>query len=322
MANLDIAERRLSQDGRITYKTGGRTLDLRVSTIATIFGEKVVVRVFDQECIAQYDLKKLGFDGKNLMLFNKFLNYSCGMVLVTGPTGSGKSTTLYTAMRILNSLEKNLVTVEDPVEYQLPGVNQTQVNAKAGVTFATYLRSIVRQDPDVIMVGEIRDLETAQMAVRAASTGHLVLSTLHTNDASGSLSRLVDMGIEPVMVASSVLGVVTQRLVRRICLACREPYYPDEQELAFAGITGEQGQFLTGGGCELCNRTGYRGRVAISEVLAVTPKLRSLIIARAASEVLREVALQEGMVPIETDGVRKALQGITTIKEVMRATFR
>jgi len=321
MASLDIAERRLPQDGRIPLKLLNYDMDLRVSTVPTIFGEKVVIRLLNKESIKNLTLDKLGFSDYNLKHFMNFLKSSYGMVLVTGPTGSGKTTTLYTALKSLNSVEKNIITVEDPVEYVLEGINQIQVNVRTGATFGTYLRSILRQDPDVIMIGEIRDLETAEIAVRSATTGHLVLSTLHTNDAPGALTRLVDMGVEPFMVASSALGVVAQRLVRRICPNCRETYVPDEAELAFAGVECPDG-FFAGRGCEQCNNTGYRGRIAIHEVLAIKPALQKLILKRASVDELRQAALLEGMVPLKEDGIHKALQGITTIKEIMRVAFR
>ncbi|AEG15543.1 general secretory pathway protein E [Desulfofundulus kuznetsovii DSM 6115] len=322
MASMDIAERRLPQDGRILLKLPGRDLDLRVSTIPTLFGERVVVRILDKESIKNLSLENLGFSPSNLRVFQNFLRSTYGMVLVTGPTGSGKTTTLYAALNAINSVETNIVTVEDPVEYVLEGVNQAQVNVKAGATFATYLRSILRQDPDVIMVGEIRDLETAEIAVRAATTGHLVLSTLHTNDAPGALTRLVDMGIEPFMVASSILGVVAQRLVRRVCSRCRAPYAPQEAELSFAGPKVRSAQLFAGRGCEHCNHTGYRGRVAVHEVLVVTPGLQRLILRRASTEELRREALKEGMVSLKEDGIQKVLEGITTISEIMRVAFR
>lgn len=322
MANMDIAERRLPQDGRIPLKLPGRDLDLRVSTMPTVFGEKVVMRILDKEGVKNLTLEKLGFSPANLQVFQDFLRGSYGMVLVTGPTGSGKTTTLYTALTAINSVERNIITVEDPIEYMLEEINQTQVNVKAGVTFATYLRSVLRQDPDVLMVGEIRDLETAEIAVRAATTGHLVLSTLHTNDAPGALTRLIDMGIEPFMVASSVLGVLAQRLVRRICPQCRAPYTPQDAELAFSGLNNSAVQLYTGQGCEHCNQTGYRGRIAIHEVLRGTPDLQRLTLNRASTEEIRQAALREGMISLKMDGIQKALQGITTIREIMRVAFR
>lgn len=321
MANMDISERRMPQDGRISLKLPERNLDLRISTMPTVYGEKVVIRILDKDSIKNYTLEGLGFSDYNLRRFSRFLSSSYGMVLVTGPTGSGKTTTLYTALAGLNSEEKNIVTVEDPVEYLLDGVNQAQVNTRIGATFATYLRAILRQDPDIILIGEIRDLETAEIAVRSANTGHLVLSTMHTNDAPGAIIRLLDMGVEPFMVASSVLGVVAQRLVRCICENCRQPYTPGEAEMAFAGL--EPGTPLYAGvGCEKCNNTGYRGRIAVVEVLPVTPALQKLILRRASAEELRQLALQEGMVSLKDDGIAKVLQGITTIKEVMRVAYR
>lgn len=321
MGNMDIAERRLPQDGRTLLRLPGRDLDLRVSTMPTVFGEKVVIRILDKGSMKEFGLENLGFSSFNLDRFSAFLRSAYGMVLVTGPTGSGKTTTLYAALNAINSVEKNIVTVEDPVEYMLEGVNQAQVNVKAGATFATYLRSLLRQDPDVIMVGEIRDLETAEIAVRAATTGHLVLSTLHTNDAPGAVTRLIDMGIEPFMVASSVLGVVAQRLVRRICQHCKRSYDPDEAEVSFAGLKPGQKLYI-GTGCEHCGFTGYRGRTAIHEVLTVTPSLQSLILKRVSTEELRQKALAEGMISLKQDGVQKALQGITTVKELMRVAYR
>ncbi|ACX52817.1 general secretory pathway protein E [Ammonifex degensii KC4] len=322
MANMDIAERRLPQDGRILTRVGGKELDLRVSTFPTIFGEKVVIRLLDKEQLKSFTLENLGFSPQNLATFKNFLHSSYGMVLLTGPTGSGKTTTLYAALAYLNSVEKNIVTVEDPVEYVLEGINQAQVNVKAGATFATYLRSILRQDPDIIMVGEIRDLETAEIAVQAATTGHLVLSTLHTNDAPGALTRLLDMGVEPFMVASSVLGVVAQRLVRTICPRCREPHEPSEPELAFLGKERLNGPIYRGRGCDYCRHTGYRGRVAVHEVLRVSPRLQRLVLNKASTEELRRAALQEGMISLKEDAVSKVLQGITSVAEVMRVLYQ
>jgi type IV pilus assembly protein PilB len=321
MANMDIAERRVPQDGRVPLKLKGRELDLRISTIPTVFGEKVVTRILYKENIKEYTLDKLGFSEHNQERFLSFLSNSYGMILVTGPTGSGKTTTLYTALNKMNTVEKNIITVEDPVEYMLEGINQAQINVKAGITFATYLRTILRQDPDIIMIGEIRDAETAEIAVRAATTGHLVLSTLHTNDAPGAVNRLVDMSIEPFMVASSVIGVISQRLVRRICEHCKRKTTPGEFESAFAGL--KPGEHVySGTGCVKCNHTGYHGRVAIYEVLTVSTSLQKLILERASTEDLRNAAIREGMVTLKEDGVQKALAGLTTIKEVIRAVYR
>ena len=274
MANMDIAERRSPQDGRIPLKISDRNLDLRVSTLPTIYGEKVVIRILDKENIKKHSLEKLGFSSYNLEQFMNFLKASYGMILLSGPTGSGKTTTLYVALKTLNTVGVNIVTVEDPVEYVLDGVNQAQVHARIGATFATYLRSILRQDPDVIMIGEIRDQETAEIAVRSATTGHLVLSTVHTNDAPGVITRLIDMGVEPFMVASSVIGAVSQRLVRRICPNCRARYEPSAAELAFAGFQDHEVELYAGKGCDKCNQTGYRGRLTIHELLTVTPNIQ------------------------------------------------
>lgn len=321
MACMDIAERRLPQDGRFPLKMEGRDIDLRISTMPTVFGEKVVIRILYKDNIENYNLKKLGLSLNNARRFESLIKNSCGMVLVTGPTGSGKTTTLYTVLSMLNTPEKCLYTVEDPVEYILEGVSQAQVNVKAGITFSNCLRSILRQDPDIIMIGEIRDYHTAESAVQAATTGHLVLSTLHTNDAPGALNRLIDMGIEPFMVASSVVGVVSQRLVRRICEQCRQVCSPDEFEQTYAGLQQDQ-RVYKGQGCDHCNFTGYRGRIAIYEVLPVTTALQTLIMGRVSSENLRRAAIIEGMVTLREDGIQKALDGQTTIREVARAAYK
>ncbi len=321
MANLDIAERRTPQDGRIPIKLPGHDLDLRISTMPNIYGEKVVIRILYKESIKNYTLEKLGLSEYNLERFTAFIRSSYGMVLVTGPTGSGKTTTLYTALNVINTIDQNIITVEDPVEYMLDGINQAQVNVKAGITFASYLRSILRQDPDIIMIGEIRDYETAEIAVQAAITGHLVLTTLHTNDAPGAVTRLIDMGVAPFMIASSLLGAVAQRLVRRICDNCRQEYVPEESEIAYAGLPA--GTVLySGAGCEKCNFTGYRGRIAIYEVMTMNPALQSIVLKSATTEELREAAIKMGMITLKEDGIRKALNGLTTIKEIIRVAFR
>jgi type IV pilus assembly protein PilB len=322
MSNMDIAERRMPQDGRIPLRIRDRNLDLRVSTLPTIYGEKAVIRILDKENIKNLSVDKVGFSSYNLDQFKSFLRASFGMILLSGPTGSGKTTTLYMALKVLNTEDVNIVTVEDPVEYVLDGVNQAQVHAKIGVTFASYLRSILRQDPDIIMIGEIRDHETADIAVRSATTGHLVLSTLHTNDAPGVIARLIDMGVEPFMVASSVIGVVSQRLVRRICPNCRSRYEPSQTELVFAGFQDQSVELYVGKGCGKCNQTGYRGRVAIHEVLAVTTGIEKLILSSPSDDELRQVALKEGMISLKEDGIDKVRQGVTTIKEIMRVAFR
>ena len=321
MGSMDIAERRLPQDGRVPVKRPGRELDLRISTMPTVYGEKVVIRILDKGGIKNYTMERLGFSSYNLDRFTSFLKSAYGMVLVTGPTGSGKTTTLYTALNSINDVDKNITTVEDPVEYMLDGINQSQVNTKSGATFAKYLKSILRQDPDIILIGEIRDTETAEIAVRAATTGHLVLSTLHTNDAPGAISRLLDMEIEPFMVASSVLGAVAQRLVRRVCENCKKERYPEDIEITFAGINPDQ-VLHYGAGCERCNNTGYRGRIAIYEIFTVSAAIQNLVLNRASTEEIRKVAIREGMITLKDDGVEKALQGVTTVKEIMRVAYR
>jgi type IV pilus assembly protein PilB len=322
MSNMDIAERRSPQDGRIPLKISDRNLDLRVSTLPTIYGEKAVIRILDKESLRKLSLDKLGFSSHNLEKFENFLKASFGMILLSGPTGSGKTTTLYVALKALNTVDVNIVTVEDPVEYVLDGINQAQVHSKIGANFATYLRSILRQDPDVIMIGEIRDQETAEIAVRSATTGHLVLSTLHTNDAPGVINRLIDMGVEPFMVASSLIGAVSQRLVRKICPNCRDSYVPSEAELVFAGFHDQEVELFAGKGCGKCNHTGYRGRLTIHELMVVTPSIQKLILNSPSNDELRQVALREGMISLKDDGIDKVRQGLTTIREIMRVAFR
>lgn len=324
MSAMDIAEKRLPQDGRIQLKLERREIDLRLSTLPTVYGEKVVARILDSTGITGYKLKRIGFSEKNFNLFRKLLCSSHGMVLLTGPTGSGKTTTMYAALNQLNSMEKNIVTVEDPVEYMLEGINQTQVNYKAGMTFATSLRSILRQDPDIIMVGEIRDRETAEIATRSATTGHLVLSTLHTTDAIGAITCLLDMGVESFRVAASVLGVVAQRLVRVICAQCKEVYYLEadapERQFINADPT-EEVRLYRGRGCDKCGYTGYSGRLPINEVLVLNLGLRQLIVKNAAADELRAKALACGLVTLKQDGIDKARQGLTTLQEIMRVTY-
>jgi type IV pilus assembly protein PilB len=322
MAGMDIAEKRVPQDGRIPLKLRGHNIDLRVSTITTIYGEKVVIRILDKGSIKNYSLDKIGFSSFNLGRFKNLLSSSHGMILLSGPTGSGKTTTLYMAMKVLNTDDVNITTIEDPVEYMLDGVNQIQTHAKIGATFAVYLRSILRQDPDIIMIGEIRDQETADIAVRSATTGHLVLSTVHTNDAPGAITRLVDMGVEPFMVASSVIGAVSQRLVRLICPHCRSEYDPSPAELGFAGFQAHEMKLYAGKGCDKCNQTGYKGRVAIHEVLTVTSRIQKLILGRQSNDEVRQAALEEGMISLKNDGIDKVRQGVTTINEIMRVAFR
>ncbi|WP_425060704.1 Type II secretion system protein E [Sporomusa carbonis] len=323
MSEMDIAEKRLPQDGRIKVQEFGRDIDLRVSTLPTITGEKVVMRILDQKAVI-LDIKGLGFDADNLTRYRKLYSQSYGMILVTGPTGSGKTTTLYSTLAEISTPHKNVITVEDPVEYRLDGINQVQVNQKAGLTFASGLRSILRQDPNVVMVGEIRDTETADIAIRAALTGHLVFSTLHTNDAPGAITRLIDMGIEPFLVASSVLGIVAQRLVRVICPDCKQQYVPeaDSPERQFLGIGPEADiRLYRGAGCSRCSYTGYRGRMAIHEVMSVSSAVREAINQRVSSDVLGSIAAGEGMQTMRQDGIAKALGGQTTVAEVMRVAY-
>ncbi len=322
MANLDIAERRLPQDGRIKLRYGGREIDFRVSTLPTIFGEKAVLRILDRQSL-KLDLRELGFDPWALAQFERAIRQPHGMVLITGPTGSGKTTTLYSAIHAINAPDVNIMTAEDPVEYNLKGVNQVQINEAVGRTFAAALRAFLRQDPDVILVGETRDLETAQIAIRAALTGHLVFSTLHTNDSPSTVARLIDMGIPPFLVASSLLLVVAQRLGRRVCRDCREPYPADEASLVPYGHQPAGRGPVTlarGRGCPSCNFTGMKGRVALYEVMPITPELRDMILRGASTAELRATAQSQGMKTLRQAGLAKVLEGITTVEEVLRVT--
>jgi general secretion pathway protein E len=323
MANLDIAERRLPQDGRIRLRVQGKDIDLRISTVPTMHGESVVMRILDKGGVA-LDFKRLGFEEGTLKAFLDVLLEPHGILLVTGPTGSGKTTTLYTALDRLNKPDVKILTVEDPVEYQMPGINQIQVKPQIDLTFANALRSIVRQDPDVIMIGEIRDLETAQIAVQSALTGHLVLSTVHTNDAPSTVNRLLDMGVEDYLLTSTVIGILAQRLVRTLCPHCKEEY------VALPELVEEMGlrKFADGGeirlfhekGCHGCAQTGYIGRISIMEMLPMTDPLRSLVMRHATSTDLRAEAIKGGMTTMYEDGMRKAVAGITTFEEVLRVT--
>ena len=319
MANLDIAEKRLPQDGRIMVRVGGKEVDIRVSTLPTYFGERVVLRLLSKESIL-YSTKELGLLDEDYRLFEKLIHVPHGIVLVTGPTGSGKTTTLYAALSEINSEEINIITVEDPVEYQLDGISQVQVKPDIGLTFAGALRSILRQDPDVIMIGEIRDVETAEIAIQAALTGHLVFSTLHTNDSATSVTRLLDMGIEPFLVASSVVGVVAQRLVRKVCPYCKESYRPSLEELRELGIEDFSGYFYRGKGCENCMGTGYLGRTAIYEILVVDGRIRKAILENRDSDEIKEIAVKAGMKTLRMDGAEKVKMGVTTPEEVLRVT--
>jgi type II secretory ATPase GspE/PulE/Tfp pilus assembly ATPase PilB-like protein len=317
MAGLDIAEKRLPQDGRILLRFGGKEVDVRASTLPTHLGERVVLRLLMKENIL-YTTKELGLLPEDYEKFQRLIKTPHGIVLVTGPTGSGKTTTLYAALSEINREEINVITVEDPVEYELKGISQVQVKPEIGLTFASALRSILRQDPDVIMVGEIRDVETAEIAIQAALTGHLVFSTLHTNDAPSSVTRLLDMGIEPFLVASSVVGVIAQRLVRKICPHCKESYFPTPQELKDLGIEGYSGPLYRGKGCDYCMGTGYYGRTALYEILEVDREIKRMILALKDSDEIKERAVEKGMKTLRMDGARKVTMGVTTVEEVLR----
>jgi len=323
MASLDIAERRLPQDGRIKLRYHTREIDFRVSTLPTIFGEKTVMRILDKEAL-QLDLTKLGFDPWSLEHFQKAIHSPYGMILITGPTGSGKTTTLYSAVHSVNSPDVNIMTAEDPVEYNLKGVNQVQINDEIGRTFGAALRSFLRQDPDVILVGETRDLETAQIGIRAALTGHLVLTTLHTNDCPSTIARLLDMGIPPFLVSSSLLLILAQRLGRKVCKDCKEPYEADEDSLVpYGHLPQELGRrtFYKGTGCTACNYTGMKGRIAIYEVMPITEEIRDLILRNAPTAEIRDVAVNQGMKTLRQSGLAKVVEGVTTLDEVLRVTL-
>ncbi len=320
ISGLDIAEKRLPQDGRVEAEVSNRKVDLRISTLPVIGGEKVVIRILDKKQQLK-DLSGLNFSQDNLALYEQLVGYPNGMILITGPTGSGKSTTLYATLGHLNDETQNIITIEDPIEFKIKGVNQISVNNKAGLTFAKGLRSIVRQDPNIIMVGEIRDGETARIAVQAALTGHLVLSTLHTNTAIGAVTRLVDLGVEPFLVAASLRGVVAQRLVRMVCPYCKDQYVANSIELAALGReASEKLMLFKGRGCEHCNNTGYKGRMAVQEVLPITDKLRNLIVHGADECTLLAEAIANGFTPLADDCVQKVLQGVTTTEELLRVS--
>jgi type IV pilus assembly protein PilB len=323
MSNLDISERRLPQDGRIKLRYGAREIDFRVSILPTIFGEKAVLRILDKDAL-QLDMTKLGFDSWSYEKFGHAIHQPYGMVLITGPTGSGKTTTLYSAISTINAPEHNIMTAEDPVEYNLKGVNQVQVNEGVGRTFAAVLRSFLRQDPDVILVGETRDLETAQISIRAALTGHLVFTTLHTNDCPSTVARLVDMGVQPFLLSSALLLILAQRLGRRICKDCKEPIEGHEDDLIPYGHVSEgRGKvtFFKGKGCQTCNLTGMKGRVALYEVMPITEDLRTVILKGAQTAEIREMAQSQGMKTLRQAGLIKVLEGTTTVEEVLRVTL-
>jgi type IV pilus assembly protein PilB len=323
MAELDIAERRLPQDGRIKLKMQDKEIDLRVSTLPCLFGEKVVMRILDKSALS-FDLIKLGFEQNALDAVLKAIRSPFGMVLVTGPTGSGKSTTLYSALQQINEVGVNIMTAEDPVEYNMLGVNQVQMKEEIGLNFAAALRSFLRQDPDVILVGEIRDYETAEIGVKAALTGHLVLSTLHTNDAPSTITRLLNMGIEPFLVASSVLLIIAQRLVRRICRECKEEDKIPRAALLDIGFTEQEADsvvYYKGKGCSNCNDTGYRGRIALYEVMPIGEEIKDLILEGASAVEIKKKAIALGMKTLRMSGLTKLKEGMTTVEEILRSTF-
>lgn len=322
ISGLNISERRIPQDGRIKMTIAGRPIDLRVSTLPTQFGESVVLRVLDKS-VVNLDLENLGMPDDVYDTINEIIALPNGIFIVTGPTGSGKTTTLYSGLRGINKVENKILTAEDPVEYEIEGIMQVPVNPNVGLTFAKALRSFLRQDPDIIMVGEIRDLETAQIAIQASLTGHLVLSTLHTNDAAGGVTRLTDMGVEPFLISASLEAILAQRLVRRICTGCRTAYEPSEtliEQLGLNPVDIGENEFYYGKGCEKCNQTGYRGRMGVYEMLRVTDAIRDLISDRAPSLVIRQKALEQGMRTLREDGIRSIFDGATTIEEVIKYT--
>ena len=329
MAGMDIAERRMPQDGRCTVRLGQREVDLRISTVPTSYGERSVMRVLDKST-ALYGLDELGLGEEDLKKFDSLLGRTHGVIFVTGPTGSGKSTTLYACLSRLNSAEKNIMTIEDPIEYQLEGISQMQVASKKGMTFANSLRHVLRQDPDIIMVGEVRDIETARMAIQSSLTGHLVFSTLHTNDAAGAISRLLDLGVEPYLVSSSLIAVMAQRLVRKVCPDCKEEYQPTPRELRELGLLSadaslsdieqKNGKFFVGRGCDKCFQTGFRGRTGVYELMMISEEIQELIYRRESAGAIKRASLNSGLQTLRMDGTGKVIKGITTIKEVLRVT--
>ena len=324
MARLDITEKRIPQDGRIQVQVGDKEVDLRVSSIPTTHGESIVMRILDKASI-QLDIPKLGFYADDLEIVTKVINLPDGIFLVTGPTGSGKTTSLYAFINTINTPTRKIITVEDPVEYQLAGINQVQVDKAVGMTFAAALRAMLRQAPNIVMVGEIRDVETAEVAINAALTGHLVFSTLHTNDAPGAISRLVDMGVKPFLVATALRAVMAQRLLRRICTNCKVPYMPTPAEARLLGLTPEyleNHQFYKGKGCPKCGQTGYKGRIGIYEIFEISDEISRLIFANEPSTVIREAARRAGMRSLRDDAMRKAEAGITTLEEVLFVTLK
>jgi type IV pilus assembly protein PilB len=324
MARLDIAEKRLPQDGRIKLRMAkGREMDFRVSSIPVLYGEKVVLRLLDKSAL-QLDMTKLGFEESSLTDLKAAIHKPVGMILVTGPTGSGKTTTLYSALSELNKESENIITAEDPIEYNFMGINQVQMHEEIGLTFASSLRSFLRQDPDIIMVGEIRDFETAQIAVQAALTGHLVLSTVHTNDAPGTISRLIDMGIEPFLISSAIVLILAQRLIRKVCMECREPVKVHPQLLIDLGVPPDEVKSFPvykGKGCSLCNNTGYKGRVGLYEVMPMKEEVKELVLSRASTSEVKKEAIRLGMKTLRQSGIAKIKEGVTTVEEVLRSTI-
>jgi type IV pilus assembly protein PilB len=323
MANLNIAERRLPQDGRIPLTVQGNQVDLRVSILPTMFGESVVLRVLDR---SQLDLKleKLGMDSEDMALVRQLIQKPNGILIVTGPTGSGKTTTLYSGLKELNTIDSKLITTEDPVEYDIDGIIQVQMKPDIGLTFARCLRSILRQDPDIIMVGEIRDLETAQISAQASLTGHLVFTTLHTNDAPSAIARLLDLGLEPFLITATIEGIIAQRLVRKICVNCKEPYEPTEEQLLELNLqpgTVKDKKFYYGRGCDHCNNTGYKGRLGIFEIMTFTDEIRELVMNHGSTNVLRNSARKNGMRMLREKGLNAIYNGLTTIEEVVKETI-
>lgn len=322
MGGMNISERRIPQDGRVETVIDGFPIDMRISILPTVYGEKIVIRILDRTS-SLMPKEKLGFSEDNMKRLNSVLKVPEGIILITGPTGSGKTTTLYSILREYNKIDTNIITVEDPVEYRLEGINQVQTNSKAGLTFATGLRSILRQDPDIVMVGEIRDSETAEIAIRAAITGHIVLSTLHTNDAASTLARLVDMGVENFMVATAVKGVLAQRLVKRICRKCAYAYEPSPEERKILGIPdGVKAKVKKGKGCNACNKSGYQGRIAIHEVLLVDDTIQSLMLQNKSVDYIKKAAKESGMATLNDSCVELVRQGVTTVDEVLRVTYQ
>jgi len=327
MAGMDIAERRLPQDGRCSVRLGQREVDLRISTVPTSYGERCVLRILDKST-GLFALNELGLWGDDLQKLDSLLYRSHGVIFVTGPTGSGKSTSLYACLNRINSEEKNVITIEDPIEYQVKGISQIQVATKKGMTFATSLRHVLRQDPDVIMVGEVRDIETARMAIQSSLTGHLVFSTLHTNDSAGAVSRLLDLGVEPYLVSSSLIAIIAQRLLRKVCPNCKEAMKPSARDLRALGLGNgkisdsikEGGEFFVGAGCDKCFQTGYRGRTGIYELLLINEEIQDMIYKRETAGKIKKIALEMGMQTLRMDGARKVLAGVTTVSEVLRVT--